>query len=159
MNGAPFPSTTYPPTNLPYGQINPMINSQPQQSRESITFTSSKYNEEQSWSNSSMRNIQNNPSTIPKSSANISSTIYDNPSRSSQESEAPDDQISPADISLTNKMTRTKLFEPDKVIVDRSDPSSPLYSLKSFEEMNLKPDLLKGKFLINFNRKNSIYNL
>jgi ATP-dependent RNA helicase DDX19/DBP5 len=32
--------------------------------------------------------------------------------------------------------------------VDRSDPNSPLCSLKSFEELKLKPNLLKGQSIL-----------
>jgi hypothetical protein len=44
------------------------------------------------------------------------------------------------------KKVNTKLRDPNTLVVDRTDPTSPLYSLKSFQELNLKPDLLKGNF-------------
>ncbi len=46
--------------------------------------------------------------------------------------------ISPADASLLNKLLRSKLLETtNDVEVQQKDPNSPLYSVKSFEELRL----------------------
>ena len=46
--------------------------------------------------------------------------------------------ISPADASLLNKLLRSKLLETTHdVKVQQRDPNSPLYSVKSFEELRL----------------------
>ena len=45
---------------------------------------------------------------------------------------------SPADASLLNKLLRSKLLETtNDVEIQRKDPNSPLYSVKSFEELRL----------------------
>jgi ATP-dependent RNA helicase DDX19/DBP5 len=46
--------------------------------------------------------------------------------------------------------------EEDKLSVLQSDPTSPLYSVRSFEELNLKPELLKGVFAMNFSKPSKI---
>ena len=50
-------------------------------------------------------------------------------------------------MSLLNKKVQTELYElkNDTVEVQRKDPNSPLYSVRSFEEMHLKPEILKGE--------------
>ena len=55
--------------------------------------------------------------------------------------------VSIAESSLLSKMVNTKLRDTADVVIDRSDPTSPLYSTKSFEELKLKPELLKGNFI------------
>ena len=80
------------------------------------------------------------------------------------ESEVPETS---ANASLLAKKTNTKLRDSHALVVDRSDPTSPLYSLKSFEELNLKPDLLKGSFdraglyrgIVRFSSRNLQYGL
>ena len=42
---------------------------------------------------------------------------------------------------LRDKLVETKQNELE---VQQRDPNSPLYSVKSFEELNLRSDLLKG---------------
>ncbi|KAL1266067.1 hypothetical protein QQF64_004094 [Cirrhinus molitorella] len=46
------------------------------------------------------------------------------------------------------KMTRQHILQ--------RDPSSPLYSVKSFEELRLKPQLLQGVYAMGFNRPSKI---
>ena len=51
-----------------------------------------------------------------------------------------------AENSLLCKVLREKLVPTQNELeVQQRDPNSPLYSVKSFEELNLRPDLLKGK--------------
>ena len=61
-----------------------------------------------------------------------------------EEPEEADTAASQANRSLAAKMTNTKLRDPTALVVDRNDPNSPLYSLTSFEELKLRPELLKG---------------
>ncbi|XP_036786219.1 ATP-dependent RNA helicase DDX25 isoform X1 [Manis pentadactyla] len=59
--------------------------------------------------------------------------------------------------SLLNKLIRQSLVESyHQVEVLQRDPSSPLYSVKSFEELRLKEDLLKGIYVMGFNRPSKI---
>ena len=52
--------------------------------------------------------------------------------------DAGDVETSKADASLLTKVLRTKLVDNrNEVEVQQSDPTSPLYSAKSFEELRL----------------------
>jgi hypothetical protein len=88
-------------------------------------------------------------STFPlsKKSSDPPTPTPQQPSPPGQEQEESDAPASLADQSLMAKKMNTKLRDPSNLVVDRSDPMSPLYSLKSFEELNLKRDLLKGNFI------------
>ena len=49
-----------------------------------------------------------------------------------------DKNESPAEVSLLNRVVRAKLIETKSDIeIQRADPSSPLYSVKSFEDLRL----------------------
>ena len=87
-------------------------------------------------------------STFPpsKKSSDPPTPISQPISPPNQEQEEPDARASLADDSLMAKKVNTKLRDPNNLVVDRRDPTSPLYSLKSFQELNLKPELLKGNF-------------
>ncbi|NWU93671.1 DDX25 helicase, partial [Upupa epops] len=62
-----------------------------------------------------------------------------------------------AETSLLHKLTRTSLVESShNVEALQQDPSSPLYSIKSFEELPLKKELLKGIYMMSFNRPSKI---
>jgi len=63
-----------------------------------------------------------------------------------------------ADLSLLNKKVQTKLYElkGDTIEVQRKDPNSPLYSVRSFEHMHLKPEILKGVYMMGFNQPSKI---
>ncbi|KAM9410105.1 ATP-dependent RNA helicase DDX19B [Pholidichthys leucotaenia] len=59
--------------------------------------------------------------------------------------------------SLLNKLIRSNLVNTThQVEVLQKDPNSPLYSVKSFEELHLKPQLLKGVYEMGFNRPSKI---
>ncbi|XP_069802508.1 ATP-dependent RNA helicase DDX25 isoform X2 [Dendropsophus ebraccatus] len=59
--------------------------------------------------------------------------------------------------SLLNKLIRKSLVESSQnVEVLQRDPSSPLFSVKSFEELHLMPALLKGIYSMGFNRPSKI---
>ncbi|NWI65627.1 DDX25 helicase, partial [Todus mexicanus] len=62
-----------------------------------------------------------------------------------------------AETSLLNKLIRTSLVESSHhVEILQQDPSSPLFSVKSFEELPLKKELLKGIYSMGFNRPSKI---
>ncbi|XP_038061042.1 ATP-dependent RNA helicase DDX19A-like isoform X2 [Patiria miniata] len=63
-----------------------------------------------------------------------------------------------ADASLLNKALHNKLLDisETQLEVQQKDPNSPLYSVKSFEELHLKPDLLKGVYEMGFNAPSKI---
>uniref|UniRef100_A0A7N6FK59 RNA helicase n=1 Tax=Anabas testudineus TaxID=64144 RepID=A0A7N6FK59_ANATE len=59
--------------------------------------------------------------------------------------------------SLLNKLIRNNLVNTtNQVEVLQKDPNSPLYSVKSFEELRLKPQLLQGVYAMGFNRPSKI---
>lgn len=59
----------------------------------------------------------------------------------------PEDLIAAAERSLLQKVIRKGLVEnKNDLEIQRKDPKSPLYSVKSFEALNLKPQLLKGVY-------------
>ncbi|XP_054270477.1 DEAD-box helicase Dbp80-like [Macrosteles quadrilineatus] len=65
--------------------------------------------------------------------------------------------ISKAEASLLQKVVRKGLIESKHDIeVQRKDPNSPLYSVKSFEALHLKPPLLKGVYEMGFNAPSKI---
>lgn len=63
-----------------------------------------------------------------------------------------------AAMSLLNKKVQTQLYElkNDTIEIQRKDPNSPLYSVRSFEEMHLKPEILKGVYSMGFNHPSKI---
>ncbi|KAG8223074.1 hypothetical protein J437_LFUL002022 [Ladona fulva] len=55
------------------------------------------------------------------------------------------EEIPPAERSLLQKIIRKGLVvNKNNVKVQCKDPNFPLYSVKSFEALDLKPELLKG---------------
>ncbi|XP_074498561.1 ATP-dependent RNA helicase DDX19A isoform X2 [Sebastes fasciatus] len=67
------------------------------------------------------------------------------------------DKVDLAEQSLLNKMIRCSLVRNrNQVEVLQRDPTSPLYSVKTFEELRLKPELLKGVYNLGFNRPSRI---
>ncbi|XP_029359140.1 ATP-dependent RNA helicase DDX19B isoform X2 [Echeneis naucrates] len=68
-----------------------------------------------------------------------------------------DDKEDKAAQSLLNKLIRNNLVNnTNQVEVLQKDPNSPLYSVKSFEELRLKPQLLQGVYGMGFNRPSKI---
>uniref|UniRef100_A0A8C2WMY3 RNA helicase n=1 Tax=Cyclopterus lumpus TaxID=8103 RepID=A0A8C2WMY3_CYCLU len=62
-----------------------------------------------------------------------------------------------AEQSLVNKLIRRALVRNrNEVEVLQRDPRSPLYSVKSFEELRLTPELLRGVYNMGFNRPSRI---
>lgn len=65
--------------------------------------------------------------------------------------------VSRADTSLINKLLRDKLVVPKTDLeVLQKNKDSPLYSVKSFEELHLKPELLRGVYDMGFNAPSKI---
>lgn len=65
--------------------------------------------------------------------------------------------LSAAESSLLTKVLRARLVvTKTNVEVLRRDPNSPLYSVKSFDELNLQPDLLKGVYGMGFSKPSKI---
>ncbi|XP_076162325.1 putative ATP-dependent RNA helicase Dbp80 isoform X2 [Ptiloglossa arizonensis] len=78
-------------------------------------------------------------------------------STDSKSDDGTDELISPAEKSLLQKIIRKGLVETTKDIkIQRIDPTSPLYSVKSFEALHLKPALLKGVYAMGFNAPSKI---
>ncbi|NWR79224.1 DDX25 helicase, partial [Centropus unirufus] len=62
-----------------------------------------------------------------------------------------------AESSLLNKLIRTSLVESQHPVeILQQDPSSPLCSIKSFQELPLKKELLQGVYMAGFNRPSKI---
>ncbi|CRL05135.1 CLUMA_CG018158, isoform A [Clunio marinus] len=63
----------------------------------------------------------------------------------------------PADASLLMKIIRKGLIDTKNDLdIQRKDPNSPLYSVKSFEALHLKPELLKGVYAMGYNTPSKI---
>lgn len=62
--------------------------------------------------------------------------------RDNDETEVP---LTAAQRSQIDKKVNTKLRDVKGVVVDRDDPTSPLFSVKTFEELQLDANLLKGQ--------------
>ncbi|XP_038602573.1 ATP-dependent RNA helicase DDX19B-like isoform X1 [Tachyglossus aculeatus] len=59
--------------------------------------------------------------------------------------------------SLLNKLIHSNLVDSAiQVDILQRDPKSPLFSVKSFEELQLKPQLLQGVYAMGFNRPSKI---
>ena len=72
-------------------------------------------------------------------------------------SDSTDKELEPAEKSLLQKVIRKGLVEnKNDLEIQRKDPKSPLYSVKSFEALNLKPQLLKGVYGMGFNAPSKI---
>ncbi|XP_043284317.1 DEAD-box helicase Dbp80 [Venturia canescens] len=83
--------------------------------------------------------------------------ILPNSDNDSKGDDKSDDHISPAEKSLLQKIIRKGLVETTKDLeIQRKDPASPLYSVKSFEALHLKPALLKGVYAMGFNAPSKI---
>nr|CAH0104887.1 unnamed protein product [Daphnia galeata] len=67
------------------------------------------------------------------------------------------EKISAAEKSLLQKVIRKGLVENHHDLeVQRKDPNSPLYSVKTFEALNLRPELLKGVHAMGFDAPSKI---
>ncbi|XP_055303311.1 DEAD-box helicase Dbp80 [Sitodiplosis mosellana] len=67
------------------------------------------------------------------------------------------DVANPADASLLQKIIRKGLVDTKSELdIIRQDPNSPLYSAKTFEELKLKQELLRGVYAMGFNKPSKI---
>ncbi|NXF40509.1 DDX25 helicase, partial [Nyctibius bracteatus] len=65
--------------------------------------------------------------------------------------------VASAETSLLNKLIRTSLVESSHTVeILQRDPNSPLFSVKTFEELPLKKELLQGIYMMGFNRPSKI---
>ncbi|VDO07427.1 unnamed protein product [Rodentolepis nana] len=69
-----------------------------------------------------------------------------------------DNGINRAEKSYINKLLNTKLVETQACDIEmlREDPSNPLHSVKTFQDLNLDPQLLKGIAALGFNKPSAI---
>lgn len=67
------------------------------------------------------------------------------------------DEASKADLSLMRKFLRNKVVDSSKnVEIQKNDPNSPIYSIKTFEELNLSEELRKGLYELGFQKPSKI---
>jgi len=67
------------------------------------------------------------------------------------------EELSVAEKSLLQKVIRKGLVDnKNDLEIQRKDPNSPLYSVKTFEALNLSPNLLKGVYAMGFNAPSKI---
>ncbi|KAK9879617.1 hypothetical protein WA026_006681 [Henosepilachna vigintioctopunctata] len=67
------------------------------------------------------------------------------------------DVASPAEVSLLTKIIRKGLVHnKNDIEIQRQNPNSPLHSVKTFEALNLNPNLLKGIYDMGFNAPSKI---
>ena len=86
-----------------------------------------------------------------------SSEIENNKNGEDANNENTSERFSPADISLLQKIIRKGLVEnTNNIEVQQQDPNSPLHSVKTFEALHLKPNLLKGIYDMGFNTPSKI---
>jgi len=68
-----------------------------------------------------------------------------------------DSEVTVAEKSLLQKVIRKGLVDnKNDLEIQRKDPNSPLYSVKTFEALNLSPNLLKGVYAMGFNAPSKI---
>lgn len=99
--------------------------------------------------------IKTSNHTIPQKNSENEYNNTPQVNASAENNEEP--EISPAEASLMRKILQSKLVHSTHdVEVQRKDPNSPLYSVKSFEELSLRPELLKGVYEMGFNAPSKI---
>lgn len=93
---------------------------------------------------------------VAQTETKLSKISVKDPNIGEPDEDAPE-KFSPAEASLLAKIIRKGLVESKNDIeVQRKDPKSPLYSVKTFEALNLKPNLLKGIYEMGFNAPSKI---
>lgn len=90
--------------------------------------------------------------STPGQASTISNRVSDPPTPPAEQSSGGNQDEEEGNIpktmeerSLLSKKLNTTLRDLNAVVVDRNDPNSPLHPLKTFQELNLKPELLKGE--------------
>lgn len=85
------------------------------------------------------------------------STNKENDLNCSHDGDEDEKPLSAAERSLLRKYLRESLVKNNqKLEVQQKDPSSPLYSAKTFEELNLREELIKGIYYMGFNHPSRI---
>lgn len=65
--------------------------------------------------------------------------------------ETSEENVSPAELSMLRKVMRKGIVQTkNKVEILRADPKNPLHSVKSFEALDLRKELLKGIYEMGF---------
>ncbi|KAH9412488.1 putative ATP-dependent RNA helicase Dbp80 [Dermatophagoides pteronyssinus] len=68
-----------------------------------------------------------------------------------------DENVTPAEFSLMRKALRSKLIHTtNQVDVFQNDPNNPLYSVKSFEALNIPEELIRGIYDMGFSKPSRI---
>ncbi|KAE8592127.1 hypothetical protein XENTR_v10018652 [Xenopus tropicalis] len=110
------------------------------------------------WRNASQAELldfQNN-NVVPEKMRVFGNGIL-NGKTSSYSDDEESDIDDPANQSLLNKLLRRTLIDSShSVEVSQRDPTSPLFSVKSFEKLHLKDELLRGIYAMGFNRPSKI---
>jgi hypothetical protein len=163
MNVSQFSFGNLQSENLPVTFNQPTANSQVRQSLETFPMTSSTQKQEIlndksqsslpltstnsrkqiSATNEVASSTPNNTTILP----DLLTSISEQSSLVNEEQEESDTLASLGTDSLLSKKINTILRDSEGFFLDRSDPNSPLYSITKFEELNLKPNLLKGNFI------------
>lgn len=101
-------------------------------------------------SNETAAKTENSPETKPDEATDSSSAALD--------ANEPNAEKASADASLLKKLLRNRLIEQETgaIEVERKNPESPLYSVKRFEDLNLKPELLQGLYSMGFTKPSKI---
>ncbi|KAK7793399.1 hypothetical protein R5R35_014306 [Gryllus longicercus] len=87
----------------------------------------------------------------PLSKHGYASTPAPSSTKPASGSEEEEEVFNPAEASLLQKIVRKGLVESKHDLeIQRKDPTSPLYSVKSFDALHLKPELLKGVYDMGF---------
>lgn len=66
-------------------------------------------------------------------------------------SQTSDENVTPAELSMMRKVMRKGIVQTkNKVEILRADPKNPLHSVKSFEALDLRKELLQGIYEMGF---------
>uniref|UniRef100_A0A1B6CZZ3 RNA helicase n=2 Tax=Clastoptera arizonana TaxID=38151 RepID=A0A1B6CZZ3_9HEMI len=93
-------------------------------------------------------------SKVTNDNPEMKAAMYASPK---SEGSSEDEQLTIAEKSLLQKVVRKGLIESKYDIeIQRKDPTSPLYSVKTFEALHLKAELLKGLYEMGYNAPSKI---
>lgn len=68
-----------------------------------------------------------------------------------QKTEPSEENVTPAELSMLRKVMRKGIVQTkNKVEILRADPKNPLHSVKSFEALDLRKELLQGIYEMGF---------
>ncbi|BFZ61696.1 RNA helicase required for poly(A+) mRNA export [Saitoella coloradoensis] len=101
----------------------------------------------------------NTTTTIPSFADRLGPKPTDQSSSSNMEPESTaveNGQIQQDDNEEVNDLIKNQHTVTVKLVDQQADPNSPLYSIKTFEELNLSEPLLKGLYSMKFNKPSKI---